>query len=192
MVDIQKIAENDDEMAFRAFFDRYHVKLYQLAKYYTGSNEDAEEIVSDVFIKVWKNRSQLPKVNNLESYLFIATKNQSLSFLRIKKKSITFMSIDQNDLKVEIDIVDSETCLINKELLRKLEDSVRKLPEKSGLVYQMVKEDGLSYKVVANTLNVSVKAVEKHMGIALKRIRIDIIKYLECSDYKCPVPVVKE
>lgn len=180
--DLVKIAEHDDEVAFKSLFDWYHGKLYQLARYYTRSNEVAEEVVSDVFIKVWKNRHKLSQLENLESYLFIATKNQSLSFLRSNEKALMFQSINHSDLNIKINMPDSESNLINQELLAQLEESVRRLPEKSALVYHMVKDDNMSYKEVAEALNVSVKTVEKHMGIALKRIRLDITKYLECED----------
>lgn len=178
---IKRISVGDEE-AFKLLFDAFHGKLFELARYYSRSDEIAEEVVNDVFLKVWIGRKKLSDIKKIESYLFIATKNQTLSYLRSNKKELAFMSINRVELNVKLQIPDAEKTLIDKELLHTFSESIRELPEKCGIVYRMVKEDDLSYKEVAKILNISLKAVEKHMGVAIKRIRNDINTYLSCDD----------
>ncbi|MBV6641221.1 MAG: RNA polymerase sigma-70 factor [Cyclobacteriaceae bacterium] len=178
---LKKIASGDQQ-AFRELFDLYHGKLFELARYYSKSDQVAEEVTNDVFIKIWKKRNKLSAIKQLDSYLYIATKNETLTYLRDNKKDLALMSINQVELNLKLQVQDAEHSFLSKELLKELEDSIKNLPEKSGLVYRMVKEDNLSYKEVARVLDLSVKSVEKHMGLAFKRIRKDLSSYLSCSD----------
>lgn len=178
---LKKIASGDQQ-AFRELFDLYHGKLFELARYYSKSDQVAEEVTNDVFIKIWKKRNKLSAIKQLDSYLYIATKNETLTYLRDNKKDLALMSINQVELNLKLQVQDAEHSFLSKELLKALEDSIKNLPEKSGLVYRMVKEDNLSYKEVARVLDLSVKSVEKHMGLAFKRIRKDLSSYLSCSD----------
>ena len=178
---LKKIASGDQQ-AFRELFDLYHGKLFELARYYSKSDQVAEEVTNDVFIKIWKKRNKLSAIKQLDSYLYIATKNETLTYLRDNKKDLALMSINQVELNLKLQVQDAEHSFLSKELLKALEDSIKNLPEKSGLVYRMVKEDNMSYKEVARVLDLSVKSVEKHMGLAFKRIRKDLSSYLSCSD----------
>lgn len=178
---LKKISHGDQQ-AFRELFDLYHGKLFELARYYSKSDQVAEEVTNDVFIKIWKKRNKLSAIKQIESYLFIATKNETLTYLRDNKKDLALMSINQVELNLKLQVQDAEHSFLSKELLKALEDSIKNLPEKSGLVYRMVKEDNMSYKEVARVLDLSVKSVEKHMGLAFKRIRKDLSSYLSCSD----------
>ncbi len=171
-----------DQQAFRELFDRYHGKLFELARYYSKSDQIAEEVTNDVFVKIWNKRSKLTSIKQLESYLYIATKNETLTYLRDNKKELALMSINQVELNLKLQVQDAEHSFLSKELVSALEESIKNLPEKSGLVYRMVKEDNLSYKEVAKVLDLSVKSIEKHMGLAFKCIRKDLSNYLSCSD----------
>ncbi|MEQ9219130.1 MAG: RNA polymerase sigma-70 factor [Cyclobacteriaceae bacterium] len=184
MVDssLAKKISKGDQVAFKALFDQYHGKLFELARFYSKSDQVAEEVTNDVFVKIWNKRSKLTSIKQLESYLYIATKNETLTYLRNNKKELALMSINQVELSLKLQVQDAEHTFLDSELLKALEESIRNLPEKSGLVYRMVKEDNLSYKEVAKVLDLSVKSIEKHMGLALKRIRKDLSSYMSCAD----------
>jgi len=171
-----------DQQAFRELFDLYHGKLFELARYYSKSDQIAEEVTNDVFVRIWNRRSKLTTIKQLESYLYIATKNETLTYLRDNKKDLALMSINQVELSLKLQVQDAEHTFLDAELLKALEDSIKNLPEKSGLVYRMIKEDNLSYKEVARVLDLSVKSIEKHMGLAFKRIRKDLSSYISCAD----------
>lgn len=180
---IIKIAKHNDQIVFRELFDVYHAQLFVLAKYYTKSNELAEEVVSDVFYKVWKNRQKLPKVSNLEGYLYTMAKHQSVDHIR-SLSNVQFMSIDKAELNIHLKSDDPEKQLLSDELFSLFEKSISSLPDKCGLVFRLVKQDGLKYREVAEMLDISVKTVEKHVGVALKIIRKDLEGYSGYSRIK--------
>ncbi|MEO9805147.1 MAG: RNA polymerase sigma-70 factor [Reichenbachiella sp.] len=174
--DIVRIAKHGDKEAFSRMFHEYYGKLFGLARYYVKSNELAEEVVDDTFVKIWQKRKKLSGVKNLEAYLYTIIKNHSLNQIRTNSDR-QFMSIDNVDLKIKMIARNPEEQLLSKEMLSVMEHSVSSLPERCGLVYRMVKDDGLSYKEVAAMLKISVKMVEKHVGTALRRIRQEMTGY---------------
>src|SRR5215213_896832 len=82
----QRIAQFDDQSAYKELFARFYTSLQQFPVSFVRSPEVAEEIVSDVFIKVWKKRAGLNRIHNLKLYLFISTRNGALNYLRTQKK----------------------------------------------------------------------------------------------------------
>lgn len=179
--DIIQISSHTDQVAFKKMFHQYYGKLLSLARYYVHSNELAEEVVGDVFVKVWDNRKKLIDVKNMESYLYVLVKNHSLNQIR-STSGRQFMTIDSVDLEVHASVRNPEEQLLSNEMIAVFERTVASLPEKCNLVYRMVKDDGLSYKEVAKMLDISVKMVEKHVGTALKRIRNDMDQYTDHSN----------
>lgn len=172
---LRKIAEGD-ERAFKDFFDRYYGRLFDAALFFTRDRFSAEEVVSSVFIKFWNNRHVPYDAEGLNAYLYTAVKRQSLNYLRNNKKH-NHQQIEEirSEIFVEAKMPDQE--IISVEFLNALNLAIEKLPFKCRLVYQMVKEDGMKYKEVASAMNISVKAVEMHIGKALKRIRSELTSF---------------
>lgn len=173
---LKRISRHDDEKAFRDLFDMYHGKLVEVAKFYVKDHFSAQEIAAEVFIKLWKNRATLDKVTNVGSYLFIATKRQALNYIRDHKKRV-LNSIEEKEVNIFINARTPEKILISKEFTEVLKEAIQDLPSKCRLVYSLVKDDGMKYQEVADTLNISVKTVEMHVGKALKRIKIVFTRY---------------
>ncbi len=179
--DIHKISFESQQQSFRKLFDIYHSRLITFAHYYVHSSNIAEEIVSDVFAAVWHNRKNLVKIKKIESYLYKATKNRCLTFIRDNLKH-SIMVVEDHDLNISLKNHNPENTYLTKEILSVFENSIKTLPPKCSVVFHMVKEEDLSYKKVAETLCISVKAVEKHMGNALRIIRRDLHEYMHCTD----------
>lgn len=179
--DIHNISINNDQRSFRKLFDIYHGRLITFAHYYVHSGNIAEEILSDVFSAVWHNREKLVNLDKIEPYLYTATKNRCLTFIRDNLKH-SIMMVEEHDLNISLKNDNPENTYLTKEILSVFENSIKSLPPKCGVVFHLVKEDDLSYKEAAETLCVSVKAVEKHMGNALRIIRNDLHKYMHCHD----------
>lgn len=171
--------KNDNESSFRKFFDYYFPRFLRVAHYYVHNNETAEEVVMDVFTKLWKTRKKLPEVINFNNYAYTLLKNQALNYL--KKNRIDTEALDEYSTLKMIEYVEPEKVFLGKELARELEKAVSVLPPRCQLIYRMVREDGLKYKEVAETLNISNKAVENQLLIAMKRIRLVLKKYMENS-----------
>lgn len=173
---LKRISRHNDEKALKELFDAYYGKLIETAKFYVNDHNAAQEIVSDVFIKLWNNRSNLKKVTNLMSYLYVAVKRQSLNYIRDNSKRIQ-QSLDDSANHIVVELNSPEKKLLSKEFVEILNYAVQNLPSKCRLVYSLVKDDGMKYQEVADILNISVKTVEMHIGKALKRIKIAIDKY---------------
>jgi RNA polymerase sigma-70 factor (ECF subfamily) len=135
----------------------------------------ADEVVTDVFVKIWTNRKKLMMVQNIEAYLFTITKRESLNYIRNHRlNSHTFLQLNQ-DLRLMNS--DPEQEMISREIIDVIESAINELPEKCKLVFRMVKENGMKYREVAQLLEISEKAVEMHMGKAFKRIKYSLDRY---------------
>ena len=84
---LRRMKELDSQTAFRAFYDMTYDRLYRIAYYYVKREEWSQEIVLDVFLKLWEQRSSLPEVKSIEDYCFILVKNASLNYLEKEKQA---------------------------------------------------------------------------------------------------------
>jgi RNA polymerase sigma-70 factor (family 1) len=182
MNDIKKIliriAENNDQKAFKSFFQHYYVRLIKLALLYVPMQEQAEEIVSEVLIKLLKQRQKLFRIENFEGYLFFAVKNQSISFIRKQKVQYNFKSLD-----FETDIVindnDPEKSLELNELADLISVAINKLPPRRQMIFKLVKEEKQKIKEVASLLDIAPKTVENHLDMAMKELRTAVKNYFD-------------
>ncbi|TXE13746.1 RNA polymerase sigma-70 factor [Algoriphagus aquimarinus] len=175
---LNRISVNSDKTAFSELFKRYHSKLVSFATCFLPHFDEAEDMVSEVFIRLLKNHKNLKDIENFEGYLYYAVKNQCLNQLKKNKR--------KNSLFTPLDIQDCRTGeytqpleqLLTSELREKIADCVNRLPQKRRLVYKMIKDDGLSIKKTANLLDIADKTVKKHLELAVREIRIEIQQYL--------------
>ncbi len=165
----QAIACFDDVQAYKQLFLHFQPSLEQFAFSIVRSKELSEEIVSDVFIKIWEKRHLLDKVDNLKFYLFTAVKNRAINKINEQKKS-TVINIDDAPVELRSFYCDPEQQLISAEMLKQLHEIIQQLPPRCRLIFKLVKEDELSYKEVAELLHLSVKTVESQMSLALKKL----------------------
>jgi len=160
----------DDMSAFDVIYRKYSKKLYRFAYGILKVQSDAEEIVHEVFIKVWENRNKIDEYLSLESYLFTITYNTSISLFRKKLREASFVNhlksiqepLQQNSVSDELEF---------SELKEKAEGVIDQLPERQKQIYILSREDGLSYREIADKLSISVNTVENHMVKALRFLR---------------------
>ncbi|KAA2239818.1 RNA polymerase sigma-70 factor [Chitinophaga agrisoli] len=165
--ELQNKVYNGDTQAFKELYDCFCASLLQLAMAMVHNREMAEEIVADVFIAVWNKRKSLPQVTNLKWYLYAATRNIALNYLRKYAHKKT-LQLDESYLPdYEIN---PEAQLISNEMVRHINKAIGELPPQCRLIFKLVKEDGLKYREVAVLLNISIKTVENQVGIALKKL----------------------
>ena len=165
---LKKISR-DDEAAFEALFFHYFKWLTSVSISITGKKEIAEEIVQDVFLKLWEKRRQIEEITNIETYLFVAIKNRSLNYLKSTKKEV-MMDLDAQTPSLQYGLT-PESTLLNQELELKLDQAIAGLPEKCRHIFQLIRMQGHSYKAAAEILGISAKTVENQLSIALKKIR---------------------
>lgn len=169
-----------DERAFREIFDHYQRYVYTFAQKITRSNSDAEEIVQDIFLKIWFARNQLLTIDNFGAYLNRVVRNQALNLLRheaiVSKAKIELgLSSSDNDTS-------TQQMLDYKGTKELLDEVISRLPEQQRRVYLLCHHEALKYDEVAAQLNVSPDTVHYHMKRALATIR-DYLKQhtLGCS-----------
>ena len=165
----QRIVQYEDREAYNLFFDYYYPRLIQFSMIFVKQHAGAEEVVSEVLIKIFKKRKKLASISHLEGYIFIATKNESLKFLHREKQHNVLVNFTEDEADYILPTYQSpETVLLDKELNAIMTEAVDALPPKRRMIFRFIKEEGLRYKDVAKLMDISVKTVEVHMGLALR------------------------
>jgi RNA polymerase sigma-70 factor (family 1) len=162
-------AKTAGEAAFEALYRLYFVRLFRFCFSIIHQKESAEEIVNDVFLKLWENRDRGPAIDNPRLYLYVSVKNRSLNYLRDSAAAHTIEISERCDDYIRFDI-NPETILLGAEGLRRIRAAIDGLPPRCKLIFSLIKEDGLKYKEVARLLDLSVKTVESQLATALRKI----------------------
>ncbi|WP_177181210.1 sigma-70 family RNA polymerase sigma factor [Parapedobacter koreensis] len=166
---VDEMAASNSESAYRQVFDQLFLPIRKFSYGIVKSWEAAEEIASDVLFMLWQQRERLAEVNNIQYYAYVAARNQALNLL---KRQIGREIISLNDVEVDIRLValSPEAIFLQGELRDKLEGAIASLPKQCKLVFKLIKEDGFSYKEVADMLGVSPKTVDAHLVNAMKKL----------------------
>ncbi len=168
-----RIAIDRDENAYKELFMFFYKPLFQFANCLTKEAETAEEIVSDVMMKVWEMAEALGEIGNLKVYLYRSIKNRALNYLsRNPKSKFRMVTLDVNDFAIELNsgFLDPENQLIHKEVQQGVTSAIQSLPPKCQVVYKLIRVDGLCYKEVADIMGISVKTVDRHLNNALHKL----------------------
>lgn len=163
-----RIAHERDESAYKQLFLFFYNDLQQFAYSIVKERETADEIYSDVMLKIWNLGEGLATVNNLRVYLFKAIRNTALNYLA--KNRIRPLDIDAVPVELNLDVYNPETKLLQGELREKISQAIHSLPPKCQMVYKLVREDGLSYREVGEILGISEKTVDSHLNNALHKL----------------------
>ena len=168
-VELLSLLQKDSEYAFTLIYDRYKNLIYSVAIKLLKSSFSAEEIVQEVFLKLWARREHLVSVENLEAYIFITARN--IIFDRIKKvakevvlQERALQNFSQQEDKTDFRVRERQI----DEILFKITEL---LPPQQRIVFNLVKGQGMSHEKVAEKLQISPLTVKKHMSQALKFIR---------------------
>ena len=168
---------------FEFIFNKFYISLCYFAHNYVGKKEVAEDIVSEVFYKLWENRTTLKINTSIKSYLFKTVQNHCLNYKKhqiVIKKFETNLNNELNDdnsinnLKSDI-----SSYIIAQEIQDKIEQSISILPPQCQHIFKLNRFENLKYKEIAEKLNISVKTVETQMYRALKKIKDFLKDYIE-------------
>jgi RNA polymerase sigma-70 factor (family 1) len=159
-----------DEGAFRQVYVFYYKRLYQFAYALVKTREPAEEIVEDVFVRIWQQRETINSIQNLRVYLYTAIKNSALNYLSQKARQSITEPFDHIHITVGNSTDTPEQILITAEMQQKIQTAVEALPPRCKMIFKLVREDGLKYKEIAGILNISVNTIDAQMAIAIKKI----------------------
>lgn len=159
-----------DEAGFKVFFELYDQKIFNYINKIVKSKEVSEELVIDVFMKVWNAKEMLMEVQNLDAFLYRIAVNKALDFLRTaarEKQKRTLLVAEMKDQVSEA----ADQAYIIRECEEELKSSIRKLPPQQKLVYSLSREDGFSHDQIAEQLQISKNTVKNHMSSAIKHLR---------------------
>lgn len=173
-MNIVSAIKGGDHFVFQQVFDQYHQKLYFFILNKTKSEYVAEEVVQMAFIKLWESRHTLSEDFTISTQLYRVATTTLIDFLRKQSSNnAVIKELAAGDIEPGNDAVNE---IINgKELHKRISGVINGFPPIRRQVFEMSREQGMSYKEIAETLSVSTKTVETHISKALKQIR----KYLK-------------
>ena len=165
-----------DKSAFSIIFAYYYADLVMFACTFLKDKQEAEEVVQDMFIRLWENRQALFITTSLKSFLLKSVQNKCIDTIRHLKIMDKYqMLVRDNPLLFEND---TENYLLHSELENDLNKALRKFPEEISQVFIQSRFNGFTYHEIADQLKISVRTVEVRMGKALALLRDELKDYL--------------
>ena len=152
--------------AFDHIFSSFKTRLYAFAIGYLKVPEDAQELVQEVFVKVWENREMLDETRSFNSYLFTIAKNTILNDFRKRATEQSYIDYIKQNTRLTYNKAEEE--LEYEELLKKSSIVIELLPSRQKEIYQLSREKGLSNGEIARKLHISKKTVENQVTLATK------------------------
>jgi RNA polymerase sigma-70 factor (ECF subfamily) len=159
---------DDDATAFERLFFAYCQRLIDFTRRFVGDTAIAENIVQDVFLKIWTTRKQLNPSSNIKSYLYTIAKNEALKQLRhedVRQQSAERLRSSAPHVQTP------EEKLSELEIGASVRQAIAELPEQCQIIFSMNRFDLLTYAEIAEVMNLSIKTVETHMERALEALR---------------------
>ncbi|MNJ98082.1 ECF RNA polymerase sigma factor SigW [compost metagenome] len=169
---IRKGSEAAFEKVFKLYFKNLHAYAYTFIK----DDIMSEEIVQNVFFRIWEKRDILQIDDSLKAYLYRSVHNESLNYIKHQKVKSSFQVHYSNQMESSYSDVSDE--IVAAELETKIQLAINELPQQCRIIFQLSRFEQLKYQQIADQLNISVKTVENQMGKALKVLRLKLVDYL--------------
>ena len=169
-----------ENKTFERIYIRYYSRMKRFAREYVVSNEDAENILQDIFMDFWEKREVYLKHANLTAYLFVSVKNKCIDYLRRKVREQKATDRLQKEyilaLKINLDSLEAldEGIFEEDDVKGIIYKAINSLPDKCREIFIMSKMQGKKQKDIAEELNISVNTVETQMGIAYKKLKVEL------------------
>lgn len=166
--DVLRLAGEGDPAAFSTLFNDYKYKLFGFMYKLTGSVELTEDIIQEVFLKLWSEREILPSIDNFNAYIFRMARNQAINgFKKMARETLALKEL-LNEAGAH-SMADEQMSA--KEIQNLLDKAIRELPPQQQIVFRLSREEGLKHEEIAEKLNISPGTVKNHMIQALRRLR---------------------
>ncbi len=164
-----------DQASFKALYSKYAPKLFAFSRKYLSSQEDAEEIVQEVFLRIWEKKENIDENLSFSSYVIQAAKHRIFNGFRKKVNQQAYL-----DFLIYSDSSSSnftELTVDYHEIKQKAEKAIESMPPKRQEIFRLSRETGLKNREIAEKLDISIKTVENQMGQALKFLRDELSEY---------------
>ena len=172
IIDLHKILSalaQDDEASLEKLFNHYYPRLFNFSKSILKLEDGIDDILQEVFVKIWKNRKNINSAATFNSYIFIITRNlllnelrRQLSFQNTKEEVKRLSLANEYSLSEQIDY---------QELKEKIDAFVEELPDRQKEVFLLSRSEGLSHKEIAEKLGIKPKTVEYHITLAIRYLK---------------------
>jgi RNA polymerase sigma-70 factor (family 1) len=169
--EIIRLIIQGDESAFEALYRHYRHRTYTLALTYMNDPAQAEDVLQEFFLKIWKVRLTLEKIDRFDLYLFTALRNQLISELRKKDR--------QQKIKAYLSRENAwqptaEQMTESRELHSAIREALQQLPEKQQTIYRMSREEGLNHEEIASRLQLSPRTISNLLSLTLNHLRTSL------------------
>ncbi len=169
---VLKELSEEQESAIEDLFNYYYPRLYEFSKSFLKLEQGIDDILQEVFIRIWQNRKNIKDPASFNSYIYTITRNLLLNELRSR--------LNQNNIKEEIrklsvaqEYTSSEE-LDYKDFKNSLDKIISELPERQKEVFMLSRAEGLSHKEIASKLEITPKTVEYHISLAIKSVKVKL------------------
>ncbi|MDR2919231.1 MAG: RNA polymerase sigma-70 factor [Tannerella sp.] len=170
-------------MTFKDFYVSWYSRMKSFAREYVISDDDAEDIVQDVFLELYEKYDSLSFRVNMPAYVFTTVKNRCIDHLRrkiVNQESVDYMQSEYLlTLRMKFDSLEilDDDILMDSNLEERIENALNKLPEKCRIIFIKHKIEGMKLKEIAEELQLSSKTIENQMTIAYKKLKEDLKDY---------------
>ncbi len=164
--------------AFKQLYMAFYPRLFRMSMYIVRSASASEEVVSDVFFAIWRDRHTLSRVNNIEAYLYAATRNKAINKMKMASTRRRAGSLAELNIDPASHTENPEERAARTDIVQIIRQTVEQLPPKCRLIFKLAKEDELKYNEISELLNISPRTVNAQLDIAVRRIRIQLKDYI--------------
>lgn len=179
--DLVRQINNGDKAAFEKLYRTNYVQLCDFIHRYVDSPDICEELVQDLFVSIWSMKDSWNPKGTPRSYLYKGAKNRALDYL--KHREVERRYLREQKIKMENEHLSASANphngeVVDQGLADKIEEAIERLPERGKLIFNLSRENGLTYREIADFLDISVKTVETQMGRNFKKLRKHLFEYL--------------
>jgi len=171
-----KVVKIESREQFEGLFRQYYANMCAYANNFLIDIEAAEEVVQEVFFKLWTQRESLEITSSISSYLFRAVRNTCLNLIKHVTIRENFKAYNQSQIDHE-EVTDVDSMILS-ELENRIAKAIDQLPAERKKIFIYSRYEGLKYKEIADKMGISIKTVENQMGSALKFLRTELQDYL--------------
>jgi len=160
------------ESPLEELYNYYYPRLYEFSRSFLKQEQDIDDIVQEVFIRIWQNRKKIKDPATFNSYIFTITRNLLLNKLRSRLNNDKLKDeIRKLSIAKEFDNLD---LVQYQDLKNRVEEIIKELPERQKEIFVLSRTEGLSHKEIASKLQITTKTVEYHISLAIKSLKMKL------------------
>lgn len=167
---LQEVAAGN-EQAFNVLFNRHWGHLYNYMMRITKSHHVSEEIVTDVFLKLWTGRELVPNIQNMDAFLATVAHNKAMNFFKLSARNARLQKVISQSMQQATEEISADYRILDAEAITVLQNAIQKLSPRRRKILTLSREQGLTHDQIASELNLSLQTVKNTMSGALSSLR---------------------